>query len=168
MRRNLFIIAVILFSCAVAASQQNIQTLGNQGKIDHEAFAKSVPFIMNLGEGYTIKVPVTNTGSDSRVFGVLMMYNMDYLFFNETLISKELKKDESHIFEFRVTPHKSFSGEQKIEARLYLLEGKKATLLDADSDSVFLLQEKTISFEIIILLGIISLGLIIAFNKYLC
>ena len=164
MKRNLFLIVIILFSYA---SQQELQIPLFPGKIDHEAFAGSVPFIMNLGESYAIKVPVTNTGNDSGIYEVLLIYNMEYFFFNEILISKELKKDESSIFEFHGTPHKPLRGEQKIDARLYLMEGKNATLLDTASDSVFLLQEKTISFENILLLGLFSLCLIIVFNKYL-
>ena len=165
MKQNLFLIVLILFLYP-AASQQEPQIPISRAKIDHEAFAESVPFILNLGESYTINVPVTNTGNNSGIYEVLLIYNMDYLFFNEVLISKELKKDESGIFEFHGTPHKPFRGDQKIEARLYLMEGKKVTLLDTASDSVFLLQEKKISFENILLLGLISLGLIIAVNKY--
>ena len=161
----LFFIAIILI-IFTASAENNILT-DRSGKIDDTAFTESVPSIMDIGKGYTITVPVTNTGNETADFGVLLIYDWEYFYFNETFIIKKLKIKESGSFEFTGTPHKPYTGNQKIIARLYGMEGENYKELDEVSDSVVLLREKTISFESLMLPGMILFVLIITFRRYL-
>jgi len=104
------------------------------GAIDHEAFSRSIPSRMIVGQTYRVVVIITNTGNASGDFFVEIVfpskYALRYFYSNEVWKPTKLTLDpgSSQRIEFPLTPLVEYVGALEIEARVYsVLPGLEPT-----------------------------------------
>ncbi len=170
----------------INAKAEFIETEVNDitGKIDHNIFYMSVPERMKIGESYTVRVFIKNTGDERNNFRVMLSTTrltnsgkteMGYGYgefiyprYDSSVIA--LEKGESRKVEFKITPIKPYIGDLEVSADLYQLKPKQLLrsdllLLDHVQKGVRVIEPAFTKDELVLIFSTIIVIIILIFIK---
>ncbi len=186
---SILIITVNMITAGVASANAGDTT----GEIDHHIFESSVPSQMRVGESYTVKVFVRNTGETTSTFRIIltsyeaklaskifsggMFPTQEFIYpsYDSSIIV--LKGGESRRVEFNIVPIKPYIGDFKVAAELYMVRSKQflpgdLVLLDNTSKNIRVIksafteeEQFLIKAMIIIIFASVFITLFIRKNK---
>lgn len=137
------------------------------GTIYRGVFLKSVPREVVIGESYSFPVFIKNNGNSNAKFHLYFFApeNFFYSEFSDKFFN--LGKGEVIRYDARVVPIQPYVGELNITAKLYTVIADQDVELDSATTSIFLIERKygTYDLILIVVVAVLILGIVLFLYK---